>query len=135
MKFDLWLVTSDGRIPFSSSPDSPPWTLLYDGVGTSVGGLLGQRLRFQARAEAVRGQVGVTGTKPYHAYRGAAVLSMAASRYVSLNASYMYSRHEFRGNVALPPGSLAYADRHGARVFVSTLLPLYSRTRRPDATR
>ena len=39
------------------------------------------------------------------------------------------------GSPVLPVGSLTCADRHGGRVYLTAWVPLYTQSRRPDASR
>ena len=50
---------------------------------------------------------------------------------MNAGARYLYSRYTFDNGVVLPIDLINVTDRHGVNVYLSSWLPLYTRTRRP----
>jgi hypothetical protein len=103
-----------------------------DAVSLLVGGLISRRLRFDAGTGLASGKVGLgSADNGYRAVSTSAGLGMAINRFLSGGLRYSYTRYRFDGGVDLPLDLLFQSDRHGVNVYLSTWLPLFSRSRRP----
>jgi hypothetical protein len=103
-----------------------------DTVSGYVSGLFSRRLRFDSSVYLTYGKVGFSGaSNGYDAFYATAGVSIAINRYLSAGSRYLYARYSFDNGVVLPIDLLYVTDRHGVNVYLSSWLPLYSRTRRP----
>jgi len=110
--------------------------VLRDTAGASLTGMFNRRLSFRSGARALFGQVGPdTPGNRITGYSAAAGLGFALSRMVQLGVDYGYAEYELGETVVLPEGVSRQADRHSVRAYVSTFLPIFTRTRRPNAAR
>ena len=106
-----------------------------DGINATLGGLLSQRLNFQAAGRASTGAIGFAAAHDFDSYYGNASLGYAVSRHVNVGATYAYYSHRFDPGVALPADFANRFNRHSVRLSVSVWAPLYQRARRTNASR
>jgi hypothetical protein len=99
------------------------------------GGLFNRRLQFQSTARALFRGEGVGSGHRFDIYQGAAALSYALTRYVSMGLNYSYYRYRFGSGVLLPTDVPRSIDRQSLRAQVSVWAPLFQRARTPNATR
>jgi hypothetical protein len=110
--------------------------LLSDGVSFGIGGLVSRRVAFNSGIGLTLGDVGFaagrTGARSAQASVGVVT---AVSRFVGIGTDYTYYHHRFGEDVVLPPGVGHEIDRQSARVYVSLWAPIFSSTRRLNASR
>jgi hypothetical protein len=118
---------------FSSLFQEP---VLTDNVVAGLTGLITERLTFQSSVGYSKGTVGFVGTNRglTRAY-GLVGLQTALTRYLALGTNYTYYYSTVESQVVVPVGLPRQTETQAARVYVSTWVPLFSRTRRPNATR
>jgi hypothetical protein len=103
-----------------------------DSVWTGLSGMINPRLRFDATGGIAYGSVGFSAVdNGYKAYFASAGVNTALTRYLSGGVRYSFTRYSFGQNVAIPNDLLFQSDRHGVNVYLSSWLPLFTRTRRP----
>ena len=113
--------------------------ILYDALTAGVGGLVNRRVRVQTSAQASIGSIGIGDStavdNDFDMYQGNATLSFALSRFLDLGATYSIYRYRFGADAVLPPNVERNVDRQSVSVYLSVWAPVYSRTRRTNATR
>ncbi len=103
-----------------------------DEVHGLVSGLISRRLRFDAGTGISFGKVGfAAANNRYRSMFASSGLGMAINRNWSGGMRYSYQRYRFDRGVNVPRDLLFQTDRHGVNVYLSTWLPLFSRSRRP----
>jgi hypothetical protein len=110
--------------------------ILSDNVYSDLSGLINTRLSFTAAATYSRGAVGFAGGE--NAFNRANVfvgLQSAINRYMAFNVNYSYYYRFAGSDVDLPSDLSPHSESQQVNVFLSAWAPLYSRVRRPDATR
>jgi len=108
--------------------------LFSDSVNVALGGMVNRRVQLTASATAARGE-GLSSQGTYNSLAGAAVMSVALSRYSNLNLSYTRYRYDFDEEIELPEGALNQFERQGIRASVSFWMPLLTQRRRSNASR
>jgi hypothetical protein len=120
-------------LDFSSLFQDP---VLADTVTGDVGGLITDRLSFQAAAAYSRGTVGfVTAGHGLVRADAYAVIQSALTRYLALGASYAFYQRSIGSLVDVPVDLPRQSEDQVVTVFISTWAPLFHRARRPHATR
>jgi hypothetical protein len=103
-----------------------------DTVSGFVSGLFSRRLRYDSGVYLTYGKVGFGGpSNGYNTFYVTSGIGIAINRYMNAGARYLYSRYSFDSGVVLPIDLINATDRHGVNVYLSSWLPLYTRTRRP----
>jgi hypothetical protein len=107
-----------------------------DSVTSRVSGLVTRRLRFDAGLSAAFGSVGFSSDanteNGYRSIYASAGLGFGMSRKLSGGVRYSYTRHRFESGIQSLPTDLVFqSGRHGVNVYLSSWIPLFSRTRRP----
>ncbi|HYN09259.1 MAG TPA: hypothetical protein VES67_17890 [Vicinamibacterales bacterium] len=129
-------LTYNRNVGFAQAFRQPVFS---DSLSANVGGLISRRLRFNSGLSMSFGRVGfsdpndpnVNTDRGYRALYASAGLGVAISRMLSGGVRYSYSRYRFGGDVNVPTDLLFQAGRHGVNVYLSSWIPLMSRTRRP----
>jgi hypothetical protein len=106
-----------------------------DSLAISVGGMATRRVQISTQLGAALGSVGVSSSNGYDSYLGSASATVALSRYASVNVSYSNYRYSFDRTVELPVLTPRETNRQVVQGGVSLWLPLFHRSRRPNATR
>jgi hypothetical protein len=110
--------------------------LFTDGVSVEFGGLMTRRLQFHSSVRGSLGHVGRdTEATRVETYSGAAGLGYAFSRSLRLSADYLYYRYELGRDAAVLPNAPGQLNQQSARVTLSVWAPVFTRTRRGDASR
>lgn len=129
-------ISYDRSFEFVSTLLQP---ILYDALTAGVGGLVNRRVRVQTSAQASIGSIGIGDStavdNDFDMYQGNATLSFALSRFLDLGATYSIYRYRFGADAVLPPNVERNVDRQSVSVYLSVWAPVYSRTRRTNATR
>lgn len=103
-----------------------------DTVAAMVGGLISRRVSFDAGAGVERGKVGfATADNGFSTLYTSTGIGIAITRFLNGGLRYGYSRYLFDAGVRLPADLLFQTGRHGVHAYLSSWLPLFSRTRRP----
>jgi hypothetical protein len=130
-----WLSTMSYRrnVGFSQTFRQPVYT---DTVSARISGLITQRYRFDLGVGAVMGSVGFDSDADdengYRSIYTTTGVGFALSRLLSGGVRYSYSHHRFDSGIQNVPTDLTFqAGRHGVNVYLSSWIPLLSRTRRP----
>ena len=127
-------VRYDRGLQFESIFQEP---VLTDTVSAQMTGLITSRLQFQSGAGYSRGDVGLVGGagNGMEIAYGLVGIRSAITRYLAVGTNYSYYRRTVGDQVTLPIGLSRYSDSQSVRVYLSTWVPLFTRTRRPNATR
>jgi hypothetical protein len=116
--------------------ESWPEPILSDSAGAQIGGSISRRLQFSANLRGSTGRVALgADDNGFNMYHGGATLTYALNRHLNVGALYSTYHHRFDQLVTLPPGFGPWYDRHRVIGQVSVWTPLFSRSRRVNATR
>lgn len=119
---------------FGLSPYFPE-PMLTDSVSAQVGGLINRRLQLTFVAGATRGAIGFSdGDNSVTSASAGSSLMVGFTESTGLSLNYMYYRHLYGADVALPLGSPRHMNRQSVSVNFAYTVPLYER-RRPNAAR
>jgi hypothetical protein len=103
-----------------------------DTASVQFGGLISRRLRFDAENGYAFGRVGFgTRNNDYRALSVSSGLGMAINRHLNAGVRYLYTRYHFGSAVDVPLDMTFQTNRHAVNAYLSSWLPLFSRTRRP----
>jgi len=109
---------------------------LTDNFFAHLGGLINSHLSFSSYAQYTRGAVGFGGgDDSFSTASAVAGVQSALNRYLALGVNYTYFYRSVGVDVVLPSDIVNYNQSQAVHVFLSAWAPLYSRARRPDATR
>lgn len=97
----------------------------HDTVTIGLGGSLGRRATFGARAGYLKGSVGGFSSDQQDAWTGSSVLRVALGRAFSFYTQYNYYQYQFSNVSQLPAGYPTALARSGARVGLSASVPLF----------
>ena len=118
---------------FSSLYHQP---VLADTVTALMGGLITSRLSFQSGASYSRGSVGLVGpNRGLVLASGLVGLQTAVTRYLALGMNYSVYYRTIGSQVVVPSDLARRTETQAVRVYLSTWMPLFSRTRRSNAAR
>jgi hypothetical protein len=107
-----------------------------DSLTSDVSGLINRRLRADAGFSLSLGRIGfssasVNADNGYRASYASTGLGFFISRTLSGGVRYGYARYRFGNAVDVPPDLLQQTNRHAVNVYLSSWIPLMTRTRRP----
>ena len=103
-----------------------------DTVSAMVSGLISRRVSFDAGTGLAGGKVGFSNANNgYSTLYTSAGIGIAITRFLNGGLRYGYARYQFDNGVRLPADLLFQTSRHGVHAYLSSWLPLFSRTRRP----
>lgn len=106
-----------------------------DWVNAEVSGLINRRLSFYANTGMSFGAVGLsyarTSDDNYRALYASTGVGFAISRHLNAGARYWYTRHRFDRGLNVPTDLMFQTGRHGVSGYLSSWIPLFSRSRRP----
>jgi hypothetical protein len=101
-----------------------------DSLTSNVGGFISRRVRADAGVSYSVGNIGFrTDDNGYRSLNGSTGLGIAITRFLSGGVRYTYWRYLFDGGVDVPRDLFLLTGRHGVNAYLSTWLPLFSRTR------
>ena len=110
--------------------------VLFDSLNGGIGGLINRRLQFQANVGASRGEVGLSGlNNGFTSTFATAGISYGLMRNLGASVVYSYFRYAYELGVNLPPGIPFNSDRQSIRAALNFWAPLFSRSRRANASR
>jgi len=107
-----------------------------DSVTAGVGGLINRRVQFQSSVGASRGDVGfVRSANGFNASYVSAGVTLGLTRALGAGIDYAYYRYRFERNVDVRFGLSSQANQQSLRVYLTTSLPLMTRTRSSHVAR
>jgi hypothetical protein len=106
-----------------------------DSAAATVAGLITRRISVSAGAGASRGQIGVRNANGYWSYQGNVQLGVALSRVIECSFDYVAYSYEFDNADFVPIVAGTRATQQIAQVSLGVWVPLFERTRRPNAAR
>jgi hypothetical protein len=106
-----------------------------DMVNGSVGGSVGRRVMLSFGGGWYRGTYAGAESEAYTSTSASASVQYAISRMWSFGGTYYYYRYEYGEDAIVPPGFSQQLDRQSVVVTLNMFLPLYTKARRPSATR
>jgi hypothetical protein len=126
-------VTYNRNVGFDQGFRQP---VFADTLLANVGGLITRRLRSDAGLSMSVGRIGfsdstVNTDNGYRASYASAGLGYAMTRMLSAGVRYSYAWYRFGGSVDVPANLVQHTSRHGVNAYLSSWIPLMSRTRRP----
>ena len=103
-----------------------------DSLSATVAGLISRRLRADAGLGYSFGTVGLSNLdNGYGTFYTSAGVGFGITRHLNSGVRYSYINYRFDRGVSLPADLFLQRDRHGVNAYLTTWLPLFSRTRRP----
>lgn len=122
-------VWYDRDVQFEEAFQQPVFT---DTVSAMVSGLLSRRVSVDAGTGLAGGKVGFSDVdNGYSTLYSSAGIGIAITRFLNGGLRYGYARYQFDDGVRLPTDLLFQTSRHSLHAYLSTWLPIFSRTRRP----
>jgi len=110
--------------------------IVMDMVSAGISGDLNRRFQASAGVAGSWGSIGINaGASGYNAYSASADLRTALTRQLGISLSYAYRHYFVDDQRSLPIGMQPSTDRHSIRATLDLWVPLFTRARRPDATR
>ena len=110
--------------------------VVIDTLSAGIGGDIGRRVQLTANGGATRGELGIgPGAREYTVLSGSVSLRTAITQMIGVSTGYSYRHYKFDDPASLPAGMRPEIQRHGARVSLDLKVPLFTRTRRSDASR
>jgi opacity protein-like surface antigen len=125
-------VTYARNVGFAETFRQP---IFLDSLNLHIGGLLGRRLNFHTDVGAQRGSIGFGINSEFHNYYGSTGLVTRVTRNIGIGVEYSYFQYGYAKGVELPVGLLSKASRQQIRAFLTLSEPLFTRSRRPNASR
>jgi hypothetical protein len=130
-----WTAVANYRrgVDFNQSLGQP---IVMDMVSAGLGGDLSRRFQAGTGVAASWGAIGISaGESGYDAYSASAWLRMALTRELGVSVNYAYRHYLVDDSRSLPFGMQPSSDRQSIRATLDLWLPLFTRARRPDASR
>jgi len=110
--------------------------MVMDMVSGGVSGELSRRIHVSTSAASSWGVVGIAlGNDRFRATSATANLQTALTRQLGFSVGYVYGHYLFDDSSSLPLGMQPSTDRQTIRVTLDLWVPLFTRARRPDASR
>jgi len=110
--------------------------MVMDMVSGGVSGELSRRIHVSTSAASSWGVVGIAlGNDRFRATSATANLQTALTRQLGFSVGYVYGHYLFDESTSLPLGMQPSTDRQTIRVTLDLWVPLFTRARRPDASR
>jgi hypothetical protein len=110
--------------------------VVSDSMSAGLGGLINRRVQFQSSVGASRGEVGfVSSANGFNASYLSAGVTLGLTRALGAGIDYAYYRYRFERNVDVRLGLSSEANQQSVRVYLTTSLPLLTRTRSSHVAR
>jgi hypothetical protein len=107
-----------------------------DEAFAGLGGLIARRVKFQASAGVSHSTVGFHGpANGFQTDYATVSLSCGLTQSLAVGIGYSDYRYNFGGGLQLPTGVLSHTDGQSVYAFLNVWEPLFTRTRRGDASR
>jgi len=120
-------------VDFNQSFGQP---IVMDMVSAGASGDLSRRIQAGTGVAASWGAIGISGgAGGYDAYSASAWLRTGLTRELAISVHYLFNHYFVDDSRSLPFGMEPSSDRHSIRATLDLWLPLFTRARRPDASR
>jgi hypothetical protein len=107
-----------------------------DSISAGLGGLINRRVQFQSSVGASRGEVGfVSSANGFNASYLSAGVTLGLTRALGAGIDYAYYHYLFQRNLDVRFGLSSQTDQQSLRVYLTTSLPLFTRTRSSHVAR